>query len=196
MKTASDIQAIYQEAILFAAGRHAQDNQTLPDSDIPYVVHLSNVCMEILIAGQHTDDFNWSLAVQSALLHDVLEDTDTTESEIEVRFGATVTQSVIALTKNEALPKAGRLPDSLRRIKECPNETWAVKLADRITNLQKPPRSWSSGKIAQYRKEAELILEELKDGNRYLAERLVKEIKTYGKYVECSFQREKSEEGR
>jgi guanosine-3',5'-bis(diphosphate) 3'-pyrophosphohydrolase len=183
METESCIQAIYQETIRFAAERHAKENQTLPDSDIPYVVHLSNVCMEILIAGQHAEDFNLSLAVQSALLHDVLEDTDTTEAEIKDRFGTEVAQSVRALTKDKTLPKADRLSNSLQRIKECPKETWTVKLADRITNLQKPPASWSPEKITQYQREARLILEELKDGNRYLAGRLRKEIEKYGQYI-------------
>jgi guanosine-3',5'-bis(diphosphate) 3'-pyrophosphohydrolase len=176
------IQTIYQETILFAAERHARQNQTLPDSDIPYVVHLSNVCMEILIAGLRTENFDLRLAVQSALLHDVLEDTDTTEAELIDQFGAMTAQSVMALTKNKALPKTDQLLDSLHRIKGCPKETWAVKLADRITNLQKPPHSWSPEKIAQYQKEAELILEELKSGNCYLANRLVTEIEKYGRY--------------
>jgi hypothetical protein len=51
---------LYQQAILFAAERHSRQNQTLPDSNIPYVVHLSNVCMEILIAAQYTENFNRS----------------------------------------------------------------------------------------------------------------------------------------
>jgi guanosine-3',5'-bis(diphosphate) 3'-pyrophosphohydrolase len=178
-----DIQKIYQETILFAAERHAKNNQTLPDSDIPYVVHLSNVCMEILIAGHYTGGFDWNVAIRSALLHDFLEDTDTTEAEFYARFGTLVTQSVIALTKSEALPKTERISDSLRRIKECPKETWAVKLADRITNLQKPPRSWNTEKIARYRMEAKLILEELKDGNQYLANRFEKEIEKYAHYI-------------
>ena len=69
-----EIQTAYQETLLYAAGRHALRNQTLPDSDIPYVVHLSDVCMEILIAGQYTENFDLELAVRVALLHDVLEE--------------------------------------------------------------------------------------------------------------------------
>jgi guanosine-3',5'-bis(diphosphate) 3'-pyrophosphohydrolase len=183
MKTDVGIQTIYQNTILFAAQQHAKKNQTLPNSNIPYVVHLSNVCMEILIAERYTENFNLRLAVQAALLHDVLEDTDTTNAELEAHFGILVTQSVMALTKNKMLPKNDQILDSLGRIKECPKETWAVKLADRITNMQKPPISWQSGKIIQYYEEAQLILKELKDGNQYLANRLEKEIGKYSRYL-------------
>jgi (p)ppGpp synthase/HD superfamily hydrolase len=39
------------------------------------------------------------LAIQCALLHDVLEDTDTTESAVEVAFGPLVLRGSRALTK-------------------------------------------------------------------------------------------------
>ena len=179
----TDIQNIYQSAILFAGDRHARLSQTLPDSQIPYTVHLSNVCMEILIADRHTENFNLKLAVQAALLHDVLEDTETTALEIEEHFGGLVAFCVQSLTKDEKLPKTERVADSLIRIKKCPKEIWAVKLADRITNMQKPPSSWVPEKIARYHKDAKLILEELKDGNQYLANRLEQEIEKYSRYL-------------
>lgn len=41
-----EIQSIYQETIKFATARHLAQNQTIPGTDLPYVVHLSNVAME------------------------------------------------------------------------------------------------------------------------------------------------------
>jgi guanosine-3',5'-bis(diphosphate) 3'-pyrophosphohydrolase len=84
------------------------------------------------------------------------------------------------LTKNETLPKEERMSDSLRRIKQQSKEIWAVKMADRITNLQPPPAHWTREKISRYREEAQIIYTELKDGNAYLAERLKVEISKYG----------------
>ncbi|MDR2848259.1 MAG: HD domain-containing protein, partial [Bacteroidales bacterium] len=175
-KTNTDIQTLYQQTIKFAAEHHG--NQKIPGSEIPYVVHLSNVCMEILFAATQTK-FNLQLAVQVALLHDVLEDTPTTETELEKTFGHDVLVCVKALTKNESLPKAEQMRDSLRRIKQAPKEAWAVKLGDRITNLQPPPKHWTTEKINQYREEAKVIYEELKDGNLYLANRLKAAIDKY-----------------
>lgn len=173
------IQTVYQETIKFAAQKHADKNQTIPGTNLPYAVHLSNVAMEILVAFEKSKDFDLGFAVQVALLHDSLEDTDTTFQELENIFGKAVAEGVLALTKNSGLEKAHQMQDSLHRIKEQPKEIWAVKLADRITNLQTPPSHWSDQKIKNYKAEARLILQELKGGNDYLELRLQKKIIEY-----------------
>lgn len=139
--------------------------------------------MEIMIASFNTDIFNLGLAVQVALLHDTLEDTATIFSELESRFGIEVVTAVSALTKNNNLPKEQTMADSLARIKEMQSEVWAVKLADRITNLQPPPADWDNGRKIAYREEARLILTELKKGNNYLARRLETKIEEYQIYI-------------
>ncbi|ABG59647.1 HD domain-containing protein [Cytophaga hutchinsonii] len=174
-----DVQQAYQQAITFAAAKHAAINQLIPGTNLPYVVHISNVAMEILIAGAVTPGFNLSFAVQVALLHDVLEDTDTTFEEVEHTFGRDVADAVTALTKNDALDKAEKMADSLTRIKALSCEVWSVKLADRITNLQKPPAHWSISKIREYKSEADIILQTLAGGNTYLENRLKIKIAAY-----------------
>jgi (p)ppGpp synthase/HD superfamily hydrolase len=180
---ATDVQSCYQQAIKFAAAKHVAENQTIPGTNLPYVVHLSNVAMEILMAAQHTPLFDTGLAVQLALLHDVLEDTPTSKDELAIAFGPAIADGVVALTKNGDLPKDEKMQDSLARIKEQPKEVWAVKLADRITNLQAPPAHWSKEKIAAYEQEAITILEHLKGGNVYLDKRLQEKIIGYKKYI-------------
>ena len=130
---------LHQTTIKFATIKHVAINQKVPVTELPYVVHLSNVAMEVLMANANTEDFNVALAIQAALLHDTIEDTDTTFSEVEENFGTAVANAVLALTKNESLPKEEQMMDNLKRIKKLPYEVWAVKMADRITNLQKPP---------------------------------------------------------
>ncbi|MDD4970090.1 MAG: HD domain-containing protein [Paludibacter sp.] len=178
-----EIQDIYQIAIRYAAEKHAVLNQTLPDSIIPYAVHLSNVAMEILVAASHTKNFNTEFAIQVALLHDVLEDTTVTAEELSTEFGIEVTAGVEALTKNTSLPKDEQIIDSLQRLKTSVSEVRAVKLADRITNLQKPPLSWTNEKKLNYLDEAELILKELRGTNEYLEKRLELKIEEYSRYV-------------
>ena len=136
------IQTLYQEALKFAALKHSKSNQTIPGSSLPYVVHLSNVAMEVLIAAKYTKKFNLGLALQVGLLHDTIEDTNTTADELSKHFGDSVADGVLALTKNKLLPKVQQMSDSLSRIKEQPKEIWAVKLSDRITNMQSPPSNW------------------------------------------------------
>jgi (p)ppGpp synthase/HD superfamily hydrolase len=59
-----------------------------------------------------------------------------------------------------------------------------VKLSDRITNLQPPPKFWSNEKIRKYRVEAIVIFDELGDFNSYLSERLKRKIENYSEYIE------------
>ena len=71
------------------------------------------------------------------------------------------------------------MSDSLSRIKKLPEGVWAAKLADRITNLQPAPEDWSVEKRKQYLQEAQLILDELKEANSYLANRFEAKISEY-----------------
>ncbi len=181
MKT--ETQTLYQTVIKFAASKHFRKG-----TDLPYVVHLSNVAMEILIASAHTDNFNLDFAIQVALLHDTIEDTLTTFDELKNVFGVEIANAVSALTKNESLPKENQMQDSLQRIKKMQNEVWAVKLADRITNLQQPPPHWDKEKKTKYKNEARTILNELQDGNNFLARRLDASIEVYEKFVNDNFE--------
>jgi guanosine-3',5'-bis(diphosphate) 3'-pyrophosphohydrolase len=187
------IQTIYQETILFAAERHGK--REIPGSDIPYVVHLSNVCMEVLLAAAHTENFNLALAVQVALLHDIFDDADPTEAynavddvdpieeKMTVYFGDLVSFCVSLLNWSKKY--------LLHMIKECPKEVWAVKLADCIITLQSPPAHWTPEEIQQYHEEAKLFCEELKEGNPYLANRLKTVIESH---AECLKTEEKRTE--
>jgi guanosine-3',5'-bis(diphosphate) 3'-pyrophosphohydrolase len=84
----------------------------------------------------------------------------------------------LVLTKNKSLPADIQMADSITRIKKFPLEVWTVKLADRITNLQPPPSH--TGKV-KYLDEAKLIYDELKNGNEYFANRLMRCIENYKK---------------
>ena len=179
-----DVQTLYQKTIIFATIKHLEKNQTITDSNLPYVIHLSNVAMEILIASQHTPDFDLAFATQTALLHDTLEDTNTTFDELKLEFGIEVAKGVSALTKNDNLLKEERMLDSLSRIVKQKKEVWAIKLADRITNLQKPPKTWDNFKRDKYCKEAQIILEKLEGGNQYLENRLREKISEYEQYLD------------
>ena len=181
-------QDIYTKAYRFAAEAHwnSRLKQTVPGTDIPYLMHFSAVAMEVIAALETESDLDGNLAVQCALLHDVIEDTDTTYKQVVSEFGKKVADGVFALTKDKGLPtKAERMQDSLDRILLQPKEVWMVKLADRISNLQPPPSGWYSkeNKIIQYREEAIEIHKALQSGNAVLAERLQKKISAYEKYI-------------
>ncbi|HMV78190.1 MAG TPA: HD domain-containing protein [Leptospiraceae bacterium] len=175
------IQDAYQKAIAFAGIAHK--DQKIPGSDVSYVVHLANVAMEVLFAYSESMDFDLETALQSALLHDTLEDTDISFEDLQKNFGGKVAECVHSLTKNMNLPKEDRMKDSLNRILKQGRDACIVKLADRITNLQIPPSYWSNEKKKQYLAEAELILNMLQNTHSYLENRLRARIKIYLNYL-------------
>lgn len=173
----------YVAALRFAAERHAR--QTVPGTDLPYLVHLASVAAEV-IAALPGAGLDGDLAISCALLHDVLEDTAEGEARVALgedvgqRFGTAVAAGIWALTKDDALPKPAQMPDSLRRIQAQPREVWCVKLADRITNLAPPPASWTAQKRAAYRDEARTIAEALGAASPALHQRITQKIAGYG----------------
>jgi (p)ppGpp synthase/HD superfamily hydrolase len=170
-------QELYIKAYRFAAQAH--DGQLYPGTGLPYLMHLSFVSMEVLGVLSVESGRDGDLAVQCALLHDAIEDTDVTYDLVRSNFGAKVADGVLALSKNPEIPKSQQLTDSLQRIKQQPPDIWIVKLADRIANLQPPPPHWTKEKIIRYRDEAIEIHATLKDASPFLAARLAIKIKNY-----------------
>jgi (p)ppGpp synthase/HD superfamily hydrolase len=160
----------YARTLDFAATEHG--TQLVPGSKHPYVTHLVKVAAEVQRAWVETRDFDVDLAVTCALLHDSMEDAGVEEAALVSTFGRAVADGVKALTKDEQLDKRLRMADSLRRLLLQPKAVQLVKLADRITNLEEPPASWTKEKRLAYRDEAKQILDALGASNAWLARRL------------------------
>jgi (p)ppGpp synthase/HD superfamily hydrolase len=141
------------------------------------------VSMEIMAALNHETGMDGNFAVQAAILHDTIEDTDTTYEELLSEFGQHVADGILALTKDKKIEKQHQMSDSLRRIKLQPKEIWMVKMADRITNLQPPPPYWATEKRKKYLGQAKLILDELRFGSDFLSKRLNDKINAYQCYI-------------
>jgi len=169
----------YLKAWSFAAAAHV--GQCVPGTDVSYLQHIGAVTAEVMAALAARDDVaDRDLAVQCAVLHDVVEDTDVAIEQVESEFGIEVAEGVAALTKNKEVgDKWAQMQDSLQRIRQCSPEVWMVKLADRITNLQRPPAHWSESKIADYRVQAEEIREALASACPVLGPRLAEKIANY-----------------
>ncbi|MDJ1468050.1 HD domain-containing protein [Cytophagaceae bacterium DM2B3-1] len=174
---------LYNKAWDFATLHHS--GQTFggrtPGMRVDYINHIGAVTMEILWTLQHsTQTYNADLAIQCALLHDVIEDTTVTYEQVKEEFGTDVADGVMALTKNTQFPtKIEQMQDSLRRIQQQPKEVWMVKMADRITNLAPPPHYWNNEKIKAYQQEGQLIYDSLHTAEELLAIRLKERISQY-----------------
>jgi (p)ppGpp synthase/HD superfamily hydrolase len=175
------IQELYQKAMKYAGEKHR--DQLVPGTTANYLLHISNVTMEVMMAHQAHPDFDLALAMPVAILHDTIEDTDATYEEISELYGSRIADGVLALTKDDSLPdKPSKMADSLQRIRAQAPEVALVKIADRITNLQSPPAHWTSEKITAYRQEAIIIADALGGKHDYLDQRIRKKIEAYGSY--------------
>lgn len=179
----------YNTAWHFATLAHGEQTYKSPTEGqtLPYINHLASVAMEVSLAlATSTESYDADLAIQCALLHDTIEDTEVTQEQVAAKFGAAVANGVMALSKNPALPKPEQMADSLQRICEQPKEIWMVKMADRITNLSKPPFHWDHAKTANYQQEARQIHQALHTANDALATRLQARIDAYSRYLVSS----------
>ena len=161
----------------FAAEAH--NTQKVPGTELPYLKHLGMVTMEVFSAHAIEPIGNLGLAAQCAILHDTIEDQGVAHADLVKRFGQPVADGVLALSKNPDLPKSEAMADSLHRIRQQPTSVWCVKLADRISNLHGAPGHWTVEKRANYRAEAQQILDALGTAHRSLAGRLAAKISAY-----------------
>ena len=74
------------------------------------MVHLVKVATEVLRVADGSFDVDFAL--QCALLHDSVEDAEVAVATLRSEFGARVADGVSALTKDDAVPKPERMPDS------------------------------------------------------------------------------------
>ncbi|MEZ5997501.1 MAG: HD domain-containing protein [Hyphomonas sp.] len=109
-----------ERALALAVRQHAGQADK---AGAPYILHVLDVWQAVRADGH---DETHQVA---ALLHDVVEDTDTTIAEIEQTFGAAVAAAVEALTHRPNEPNA----DYLARVKANPVAR-IVKLADSRNN--------------------------------------------------------------
>jgi guanosine-3',5'-bis(diphosphate) 3'-pyrophosphohydrolase len=151
-------------ALQFAAFKH-RDQRRKDHAASPYINHpiaLANVLWRE--GGVHDAG-----VICAALLHDTIEDTQTTADEIRQAFGARIARIVLEVTDDKLLPKAER---KRRQIEHAPRLSRAaklVKLADKICNLrdvaQSPPPTWSLRRRRQYFDWAKKVIAGLRGTN-------------------------------
>lgn len=156
---------------IFAALKHK--GQTRKFTGLPYIIHPYVVAD---IVGQYTDGEGWidenrNVYLDVAYLHDTLEDTDTTLSELESHFGNQVAQDVLSLTnveKSFGNRKARKHADN-ERLSIASPVAQTVKLADIMDNVPSM-LLYKSDFGRRYLKEKLKTVEILKDANPKLLE--------------------------
>ena len=157
------------EALHFASIKH-RDQRRKGDEASPYINHLIEVADLLARVGGVTD----RVVLQSAILHDTLEDTHTTAGELERHFGADVRAVVEELTDDKALPKEERKRLQIEGAVRLSVRARLVKLADKISNVravaQAPPAHWSLDRRRAYLDWTERVTAGLRGCNALLEE--------------------------
>lgn len=83
--------------------------------------------------------------LMAAILHDTVEDTDTTFDEIEQHFGKHVRDIVAECTDDKTKPKMERKHLQIQHAAESSHEAKLVKLADKLYNLRDLQQSLPDG---------------------------------------------------
>lgn len=92
--------------------------------------------------------------IQAALLHDTVEDTDTTIDEIKEHFGEEVAGLVNEVTDDKSLPKMERKRLQIEHAPHTSHKAKLVKLADKLYNLRDlnrcTPKGWTANRVQEY----------------------------------------------
>jgi guanosine-3',5'-bis(diphosphate) 3'-pyrophosphohydrolase len=139
----------FVRALAFSADKHK--NQRRKDAQItPYINHPIDLVNVLVNEGGVV---SWDVLC-AALLHDVIEDTQTSEEELLAHFGKKVTAIVKELTDDKSLAKDVRKRLQVEHTPFASHEAKLVKLADKICNLRdmltNPPTGWDLKRKQEY----------------------------------------------
>jgi (p)ppGpp synthase/HD superfamily hydrolase len=133
----------------FAARAHAAQRRKGMRAE-PYVNHLAEVALLLAEATGGEDP----ALVAAGLLHDTIEDTDTSREQLEREFGPEIAGIVAEVTDDKSLPQHERKERQVRSAPGKSARARMLKVADKTANLrsvlESPPVGWSRRRKAEY----------------------------------------------
>src|SRR5882724_1387256 len=119
------------DALAFAAHKHRDQRRKDPQAS-PYINHPIALANVLINEGGVLD----ALTLCAAVLHDTVEDTETTPDELEDEFGRGVRDVVLEVTDDKRLPREERKRLQIVHSPRLSHPAKLVKLADKICNLR------------------------------------------------------------
>jgi guanosine-3',5'-bis(diphosphate) 3'-pyrophosphohydrolase len=155
-------------AAMFAAEKHR--TQRRKDIDTPFINHPLQLAYILVQA-----DIEDPVVLAAALLHDTLEDTNTTHDEIEIVFGHEIANIVDECTDDKSLGKLERKQAQIDHAAKISAKARLVKLADKIANVSDidgaPPAGWSLERKREYFDWAKKVVDQMRGTNKVLEAR-------------------------
>jgi GTP diphosphokinase / guanosine-3',5'-bis(diphosphate) 3'-diphosphatase len=137
------------DAIAFAAHKHRNQRRKNVEAS-PYINHPIALAHVLAIEAKVHDD----PVLIAAMLHDTLEDTETSFEELRERFGLPVAETVAEVTDDKSLAKLRRKALQIEHAPHLSKRAKLVKLADKICNLRdmasSPPHDWPLQRRREY----------------------------------------------
>lgn len=137
------------KALDFAAIKH-KDQRRKDPNETPYINHPIGVAQIISKEANITD----TDILIAAILHDTVEDTDTTLEEIQDLFGSKIRNIVFEVTDDKASSKDARKQAQIDKSPFASYEAKIVKLADKLYNLRdlerQTPVGWTEERVQEY----------------------------------------------
>ena len=131
---------LVNEATEFAASAHRKQVRKSSAKGVPYIQHCFMVGFILERAGFP------DTVVAAGILHDVLEDTVTTEEELVSLFGKGIADLVSAVSEQDkSLSWEVRKARYLEVLQKAPSEAMAIAVADKIHKISSIIRSLEDG---------------------------------------------------
>jgi guanosine-3',5'-bis(diphosphate) 3'-pyrophosphohydrolase len=157
----------FVSALAFSATKH-RDQRRKDVEASPYINH-PIALVDVLV--NEGGILNWDVLC-AALLHDTIEDTQTTADELIKAFGKNVASIVLEVTDDKALAKEERKLQQIAHAPHSSHEAKLVKLADKICNLRdilaSPPSGWGVKRKQEYFEWAAAVVAGIRGSNSKL----------------------------
>ena len=141
MMEVNELQLI-AKALAFSSHKHKDQRRKDPGAS-PYINHPIALVNVLVNEGGVTD----VAVIAGALLHDTIEDTETTAQELDEHFGSAIREIVEEVTDDKSLDKLERKRLQIEHAPHISEQAKLVKLADKISNLRDvvdcPPTKWT-----------------------------------------------------
>jgi GTP diphosphokinase / guanosine-3',5'-bis(diphosphate) 3'-diphosphatase len=155
------------KAVEFAATKH-RDQRRKDEAASPYINH--PIALANILANE--GGVLHPVVIVAALLHDTIEDTETTLEELRAAFGPQVAGIVMEVTDDKSLAKAERKRLQIKHAAHISKAARLVKLADKIANLRdmssSPPADWSLDRRREYFDWAKQVVDGMGDVSNQL----------------------------
>lgn len=159
-------QLLLLQAIAFASQKHR--TQRRKDGKTPYINHPVHVSLILAEIGGIQD----TEILVAALLHDTVEDTDTTFDEIEAHFGVRVRSLVEEVTDDPGLSPEAQKRCQVESASSLSLGATLIRLGDKTSNVtdlyEAPAKNWTVERRQKYLVWAETMISQCCSVNQLL----------------------------